>query len=150
MVAKIIASGKDRATAIRKISLALEKPTVIGVEMNLRYLPQTMTWNAFTTGELTTNTFNRFPSQAEGVETIEAGSDTHIHVVPERQGLCHIGEPPSRPMDSYSFRLANKIVGNEDGALVFEYSIQGHTPLFHCQATVAVVGANSPVFVDGA
>ncbi|KAJ6111304.1 hypothetical protein N7486_003539 [Penicillium sp. IBT 16267x] len=127
MVAKITASGKDRATAIRKISLALEKPTVIGVEMNLRFL-----------------------SQAEGVETIEAGSDTHIHVVSERQGLCHIGEPPSRPMDSYSFRLANKVVGNEDGALVFEYSIQGHTPLFHCQATVAVVGANSPVFVDGA
>jgi urea carboxylase/allophanate hydrolase len=38
MVAKIISYGKDRATAIRKLSLALEKTIVTGVETNLGYL----------------------------------------------------------------------------------------------------------------
>jgi urea carboxylase/allophanate hydrolase len=83
------------------------------------------------------------------VEVIEPGSDTHVQDLPGRQGLWHIGVPPSGPMDSYSFRLANKVVGNEDGAAVFECSIHGPTPLFQCQATVAIVGTNSPVFVDG-
>lgn len=52
-------------------------------------------------------------------------------------------------MDSYSFRLVNKIVGNDDHAAELECSIQCPILFFHYSTTVAVVGANAFIFVDG-
>ncbi|KGO56906.1 Urea carboxylase [Penicillium expansum] len=149
MVAKIIAHGDDRAVALRKLSDALEKTIITGVETNLRYLRQIVAWELFNSGAFTTGSLNTFPYEAQAVEVIDAGSDTAVQDFPGRQGLWHIGVPPSGPMDSYSFRLANKIVGNDDNAAGLECSIQGPTLLFHSSTTVAVVGANAPISVDG-
>lgn len=149
MVAKIIAHGDDRAEVLRKLSDALGKTVITGVETNLRYLQQIVAWDMFNSGEFTTGSLNTFPYEAQVIEVIDAGSDTAVQDFPGRQGLWHIGVPPSGPMDSYSFRLANKIVGNDDHAAGLECSIQGPTLLFHSPTIVAVVGADSPISVDG-
>lgn len=149
MIAKIIAYGEDRPVAIQKLSEALTKTVATGVETNLAYLQQIVSWEAFHSGIFSTKSLDTFPYQAHVVEVIDAGSDTTVQDFPGREGLWHIGVPPSGPMDSYSFRLANKLVGNHDSDAGLECSIQGPTLLFHSPATVAVVGANAPVFVDG-
>lgn len=148
MVAKIIAHGDDRSAALRKLSEALANTIITGVETNLGYLQQIVAWDAFNSGAFTTGSLNSFPYEAQVVEVIDGGSDTTVQDFPGRQGLWHIGIPQSGPMDSYSFRLANKIVGNEDHAAGLECSIEGPTLLFHSPTTVAVVGANAPITVD--
>ncbi|KAJ5518559.1 Urea carboxylase [Penicillium expansum] len=130
MVAKIIAHGDDRAAALRKLSDALEKTIITGVETNLRYLRQIVAWELFNSGAFTTGSLNTFPYEAQAVEVIDAGSDTAVQDFPGRQGLWHI-------------------VGNDDNAAGLECSIQGPTLLFHSSTTVAVVGANAPISVDG-
>jgi urea carboxylase/allophanate hydrolase len=149
MIAKIIAHGKDRPEALQKLSEALANTIITGVETNLNYLQQIVAWDSFNSGSFTTGSLNTFPYKVQVAEVIEAGSNTAVQDFPGRQGLWHIGVPPSGPMDSYSFRLANKIVGNDDDAAGLECSVQGPTLLFHAPATVAVVGANAPVSVDG-
>lgn len=149
MIAKIIAYGDDRSAALRKLSEALAKTVITGVETNLKYLQQVITWVAFSSGKFTTGSLNTFPYKAQVVEVIDAGSDTSVQDFPGRQGLWHIGLPPSGPMDSYSFRLANKIVGNDEDAAGLECSIQGPTLVFHSPTAVAIVGANAHISVDG-
>ncbi|KAJ5266602.1 Urea carboxylase [Penicillium angulare] len=148
MVAKIIAHGDDRSAALRKLSEALANTIITGVETNLGYLQQIIDWDAFNSGAFTTGSLNTFPYEAQVIEVIDGGSDTTVQDFPGRQGLWHIGVPPSGPMDSYSFRIANKIVGNDEHAAGLECSIQGPILLFHSPTTVAVVGANAPIIVD--
>lgn len=149
MVAKIIAHGDDRAAALQTLSKALAKTIITGVETNLRYLQQIVAWESFISGAFTTGSLNTFPYEAPVIEVIDPGSETAVQDFPGRQGLWHIGVPPSGPLDSYSFRLANKIVGNDDHAAGFECSIQGPILLFHYPVVVAVVGANVPIYIDG-
>ena len=44
---------------------------------------------------------------------------------PGRTKLWHIGVPPSGPMDSAAFRLANALVGNNEGAAGLEITLSG-------------------------
>lgn len=148
MIAKIIAHGDDRPAALRKLADALEKTIITGVETNLQYLQQVIAWGSFTSGAFTTGSLHNFSYKAQVIEVIDAGSDTAVQDFPGRQGLWHIGVPPSGPMDSYSFRLANRVVGNDDHAAGLECSIQGPTLLFHSPVIVAIVGANAPILVD--
>ena len=45
-----------------------------------------------------------------------AGLQTSVQDWPGRVGLWHVGVPPSGPMDSLAFRLANALVGNAESA----------------------------------
>ena len=53
------------------------------------------------------------------LEVIKPGLETSIQDWPGRQGYLKCGFPWSGPMDHWSFRLANVLVGNAPGA---EYS----------------------------
>ena len=44
-----------------------------------------------------------------------------------RFGLYHFGMPPSGALDDYSFRAANLLVGNDEGAAVLEATFSGPT-----------------------
>ena len=44
---------------------------------------------------------------------------------PGRTGLWHVGVPPSGPMDSLAFRLANALVGNPEDAAGLEVTLSG-------------------------
>ena len=49
-------------------------------------------------------------------EVIESGLETSIQDYPGRIGFWNQGFPPSGPMDSWSFRMGNLLVGNDVGA----------------------------------
>lgn len=52
---------------------------------------------------------------------------------------------PSGPMDDLSHRLANALVGNDEGAAALELTLTGPTIKFHTPGVVAVCGAEADV-----
>ena len=66
-----------------------------------------------------------------------------------RFGQLRYGIPPSGPVDGFAFVLANRLVGNPDGAAGLECTLVG--PRFEVSAScaVAVTGADMPVTVNG-
>ncbi|EFJ41655.1 hypothetical protein VOLCADRAFT_98356 [Volvox carteri f. nagariensis] len=82
-------------------------------------------------------------------EVLVPGMQTSVQDWPGRTRLWHVGVPPSGPMDSLSHRLANALVGNEEGAAALEFSLQGPTLRFHCPALVALTGAPFAASLDG-
>ncbi len=67
-----------------------------------------------------------------------------------RPGQLRYGIPPSGPVDRRSFVIANRLVGNGDGAAALECTLMG--PRFEAQArcVIAITGAAVPVTVNGA
>jgi biotin-dependent carboxylase-like uncharacterized protein len=66
-----------------------------------------------------------------------------------RNGYYHIGMPPSGAMDQYSYRAANMLVGNPEGAAALEATYIGPELEFTDDRRVAVTGATAPVTLNG-
>ncbi|KAB2380989.1 5-oxoprolinase subunit C family protein [Actinomadura montaniterrae] len=66
-----------------------------------------------------------------------------------RPGLAHLGVPRSGAADERALRLANRLVGNPEGAACVEFTFGGGSVRFHVDAWVAVTGAPLPVCIDG-
>ena len=82
-------------------------------------------------------------------EVIQPGLETSIQDYPGRIGFWNQGFPPSGPMDSWSFRLANLLVGNEAGAAGLECQYMGPTLGFQRDGVIAVTGADMQAKLDG-
>jgi urea carboxylase len=82
-------------------------------------------------------------------EVIVPGLETSIQDYPGRIGFWNQGFPPSGPMDSWSFRLANLLVGNEPGAAGLEVQYMGPTLKFQRDGVIAVTGADMQPKLDG-
>lgn len=66
-----------------------------------------------------------------------------------RDGSYSIGMPPSGAMDTYSYVVANLLVGNPDGAAALEATYIGPTLEFTDSRLVAVTGADAPITLNG-
>ena len=66
-----------------------------------------------------------------------------------RPGRYSIGMPPSGAMDQYSYRVANLLVGNDEGAAALEATYIGPTLEFGDERLVAVTGGDAAVTVNG-
>ena len=82
-------------------------------------------------------------------EVVQPGLETSIQDYPGRIGFWNQGFPPSGPMDSWSFRLANLLVGNEAGAAGLECQYMGPTLKFRRDGVIAVTGADMQPKLDG-
>lgn len=82
-------------------------------------------------------------------DVIQPGLETSIQDYPGRIGYWNQGFPPSGPMDSWSFRLANALVGNEPGAAGLECQYMGPTLKFTRDGVIAVTGADMQPRLDG-
>jgi biotin-dependent carboxylase-like uncharacterized protein len=65
-----------------------------------------------------------------------------------RPGYGHLGVPRSGAADAESLRLANRLVGNDEGAAGLEFTLGRAVVRFHADAVVAVTGATTPVGID--
>ncbi|MDL1867186.1 5-oxoprolinase/urea amidolyase family protein [Betaproteobacteria bacterium PRO4] len=83
------------------------------------------------------------------IEVLVPGIQTTIQDYPGRQGYWNVGVPPSGPMDSLAFRLANRLVGNEEGLAAIEITFAGPTLRIHCDTVIAVAGAPIEVTLNG-
>jgi allophanate hydrolase subunit 2 len=83
------------------------------------------------------------------IVVIKSGLENSFQDYPGRIGYWNQGFPPSGPMDSWSFRLANLLVGNPVGAAGLECQYVGPTLKFQRDALIAVCGANLQPKLDG-
>lgn len=74
------------------------------------------------------------------IEVLAAGPLTTVQDA-GRLGWQHIGVPAAGPADWLSHALANRLVGNADGAAGLEFTVAGPRLRFTAPATVAVIGA---------
>jgi antagonist of KipI len=83
------------------------------------------------------------------IRILEPGALTTVQDL-GRPGHLRYGIPPSGPMDRTAFIVANRLVGNADGAAGLECTVLG--PRFEAQTpcAIAVTGAAMPVTVNGA
>ena len=149
MIAKLIVHGEDRQQAREKMRVALDATRLHGIATNLDYLRQVIATAEFQTGSVWTRMLDSFHFQPSSIEVLQPGTYSSVQDYPGRLGYWDIGVPPSGPMDDFAFRLANRIVGNHPSAAGLEFTLQGPTLRFHCDATIALTGADCPADLDG-
>ena len=83
------------------------------------------------------------------IKVIKKGLETSVQDYPGRIGTLNQGFPPSGPMDSWSFRLANVLVQNDPSAPALECQFMGPSLKFENDAVIAITGANMDPKIDG-
>ena len=66
-----------------------------------------------------------------------------------RHGHQALGVPVAGPMDAFSHRLANQLVGNDPGAATLEVTLIGPELAIEAETTMAITGAVFEVACDG-
>ena len=150
MLAKLIVHGTTREDALAKLQSALEHSRISGIETNLDYLRAITRAPAFAAGEVATSFLRDFAFAPRAIEVVAPGAQSSLQDLPGRVGLWSVGVPPSGPMDERSHRLANRIVGNAEGASALECTMSGPTLRFHCDALIALTGAQMEASLEGA
>src|SRR6185369_3466938 len=133
-----------------KLRTALDETRIAGIETNLAYLRQIAADEGFRAGGVTTSYLGGLRYAPSTVDVLEPGTHTTIQDYPGRLGYWAVGVPPSGPMDALSFRLANRVVGNPDGASGLECTVHGPTLRFNRDALICLAGAAMCAELDGA
>ena len=150
MIAKIIVTGEDRAAAVARLQSALAQCAIDGTETNLRYLRAVAASETFVSGAITTAFLGGFAVSRQAFEVLDGGTQTTIQDFPGRLGYWHVGVPPSGPMDTLAFRLANRLVGNASDAAALEMTTLGARLRFDSDCVVGTTGADMGARLDGA
>jgi urea carboxylase len=149
LIAKLIVKGDTREQAVAALQAALAATRLAGIETNLDYLRQVASDAGFRAGGQTTRYLSDLLYAARTVEVLEPGMQTSVQDYPGRLGYWSVGVPPSGPMDSLAFRIANRLVGNPPGAAALELTLGGPTLQFNFDTVIAVAGAAMRAEIDG-
>ncbi|MEJ3405194.1 urea carboxylase [Rathayibacter sp. YIM 133350] len=149
MLAKVIAAGPSRDSALDLLQEGLAASRVDGVVTNLgllRSLPDAIDLRA---AVHSTSTLDVTTDPEPRIDVIEAGAMTTVQDIPGRTGYWQIGVPPSGPMDAASLTEANLAVGNPAGAPGLEITATGPTLRFSSPVLLALTGAPVSATLDG-
>jgi urea carboxylase len=149
MLAKVIVSADSREAAIAKLTAALAMTAVSGIETNLGYLRAIIASDVFLEGRVATSFLGSFAFSPTTLDVLAPGAQSTIQELPGRVGLWDVGVPPSGPMDELSFRLANRVVGNQETTTALEMTARGATLRFNVARIFALVGARMKATLDG-
>jgi len=149
MIAKIIATGTDRADALARLAAALDDTRLYGIESNLAYLRQVMADPVFVRAEHYTSYLDRFEYRPLTVDVISPGTQSIVVSWPGRTGFWDVGVPPSGPMDALAMRLANRLLGNAAETPALELTVTGPTLVFNADTVIALAGAQMKAQLDG-
>jgi len=149
MIAKIIVDGADRPSAITALASALAETHLAGIETNRDYLRQVCASPEFQKGGITTSFLSTFRYDRAVIEVQQGGMQTTVQDYPGRLGYWNVGVPPSGPMDSLAFRLANRLVGNDESAAGIEMTLSGPELRFSSSVVIALTGAWMSPTLDG-
>jgi biotin-dependent carboxylase-like uncharacterized protein len=83
------------------------------------------------------------------IRIVDPGPQTTVQDL-GRVGHLRYGIPPSGPLDVRAFVIANRLVGNADGAAALEATVLGPRFTVETACAIAVTGADAPVTVNGA
>ena len=149
MLAKLIAHGDNREQALARLAQALGETRIAGLESNLDYLRALMRFAPFVQGQHTTQSLAGFTAPSAAIDVLSPGVHTSVQDWPGRLGYWNVGVPPSGPMDALALRLANRLLGNAEGAAALEITVAGPTLRFRSARQVAVSGAPIELLLDG-
>ena len=82
------------------------------------------------------------------ITVLRAGTFTTVQDL-GRHGCAHLGVPQAGAVDTFSFRAANRLVGNDDNAAALEMTGQGASLHFDSAAFIALAGASMEATLDG-
>jgi urea carboxylase len=149
LLCKVMVLADSREDAVSKLARALDESRLSGFETNLRYLRGICRWEPFVTGGVAMRDMASFVYQPSTIDVVAAGTMTTVQDWPGRVGYWEVGVPPSGPFDPLSFRMANTLVENPEGAPGLEITMTGPTLRFNTRATIALVGARALVMKNG-
>lgn len=149
MLAKVIAWDNDRPGSIQRLRDALDQTLIQGLETNCQYVRDVLDTPEILAGEPYTRFLDGFAYLPVACEVISAGTLTTVQDYPGRTGYWDVGVPPSGPFDAYSFRLGNRLLGNEEDAAGLEITLNGPVLKFHCAHAIVLCGAPMAAALDG-
>ncbi|MGO4546961.1 urea carboxylase [Paenibacillus sp. 2TAB23] len=149
MLAKVIVHGANRADAIQKLIQALGETRMYGITTNLQYVRALLMDQEVMDGHVYTQLLNGFEPAEQAIEVIDGGVQTTVQDWPGRVGHWDVGVPPCGPMDPYSFRIGNKLLGNDDHAAGLELTLRGGSYKFRSAAWFCITGADMDAELDG-
>ena len=149
LVAKLIVHAGDRPQAIAKMQAALEASQIHGIQTNKEYLSGLMATGWIANHTMTTRTLEEYAYEPKTLDVLRPGTQTTVQDYPGRIKFWDIGVPPSGPMDMLSYRLANQIVGNDEGDPGLEITAHGPRLQFNTSCTVALGGAPADAHLNG-
>ncbi|HEV7623674.1 MAG TPA: urea carboxylase [Amnibacterium sp.] len=149
MLAKVIAAGPTRDSALDLLHEGLQATRIDGVVTNLGALREIVDDVPLRSATHSTSTLATMHDPEPRIDVLEPGVLTTVQDLPGRLGYWQVGVPPSGPMDPVSLREANLAVGNPEGAPGLEITLAGPTLRFSVPAVVCVTGAAAPVTIDG-
>ena len=88
------------------------------------------------------------PNRSPALRVVKPGMLTTVQDL-GRRGYQGLGVPVSGPMDAYSHRLANRVLGNDPMAAALEITLLGPELVADGDLTCAIAGAEIEVTVDG-
>jgi urea carboxylase len=141
LLAKLITHAPDRHSAVTAMRTALDETVLGGMITNVPYLSHVFTQAPFVVGGITTRFLSTLSFKPQAVEVLQPGTQTTVQDFPGRISYWHVGVPPCGPMDAFSFRLANRCLGNASDAAGLEITASGPTLLFHQATHIAITGA---------
>jgi len=149
MLAKLIVTAPDREAAIAALQDALDETRLCGIETNLDWLRTVVRSEAFVSGKVSTRALATIEYRPRTIRVLAGGASTTVQDWPGRTGYWDVGVPPSGPMDMLSFRLGNRLLGNDEGAAGLEFTAAGPTLLFNAPARICLTGADFAARLDG-
>ena len=149
MLAKLIAQAPTRDAAIDQLDSALGQTAIYGVETNRQYLRMIVRQPGFRAGDYSTRFLDKLSFSSNTLEVLQPGTHTTVQDWPGRLRYWHVGVPPSGPMDGLAFRLANRLLGNDEHAAALEMTVTGPALKFGCDALIALSGAGMRAELDG-
>ncbi|OHB33755.1 MAG: urea carboxylase [Phenylobacterium sp. RIFCSPHIGHO2_01_FULL_70_10] len=149
LLAKLIVTAPDRAAAVAALQTALDETRLAGLETNVEWLRQVARSEPFVSGQVSTRALSEIPFAPQTIRVLSGGPATTVQDYPGRQGYWDVGVPPSGPMDAFSFRLGNRLLGNAETAAGLEITALGPTLLFNRAATACLAGAELEASLDG-
>ena len=150
MLAKVIVHAADRPQALQALEQALAETLLYGIETNLGYLRYLLRQPVVREGKVITATLSHMHYQPATLEVIRPGTLTSIQDATGRTGYWHVGIPPSGPFDSRSFRLGNRLLGNDEDAPGLEITLNGPELRFNQACAIVISGATIDASLDDA
>ena len=141
LLAKVIISAKDRKECVKKAIKVLSDIKIEGVENNLEFLTNIAKDKNYAEAKISTKFLEGFSYKSNAFDILSPGMFTTIQDYPGRLGYWEIGVPPSGPMDNFSFRIGNRMLGNNKNAAGLEITAVGPKIKFRKDTTFVITGA---------
>ncbi|CAN7387072.1 urea carboxylase [Phenylobacterium sp. LjRoot219] len=149
LLAKLIVTAPTREAAVAKLQAALDEARLAGLETNLDWLRDVARSEPFVSGQVSTRALAELPYRGRTVRVLSGGASTTVQDYPGRLGYWDVGVPPSGPMDAFSLRLGNRLLGNDEGAAGLEITGLGPSLVFNADTVACLAGAELEASLDG-